>query len=113
MFNEVTWGGYLIWSFNAKRQVFIDGRIENYEDAGVLNDYFSIIDGGPRAFLYLRKYKVHSCLLSPDSRLVSLLSASPEWHEVYRDRVSCIFVKARRQVLPVMESTKPLAPGLP
>jgi hypothetical protein len=93
MFNEATWGGYLTWSLTVKHRVFIDGREEIYDYAGVLHDYFSIVDGGRRAFFFLRKYNVRSCLLSPDTKLISLLSASREWHEVYRDRMSVIFVK--------------------
>lgn len=93
MFNEVTWGGYLTWTFHAKHPVFIDGREEIYDYAGVLHDYFRITNGGPRAFFLLRKYDVRSCLLSPGTKLVSALSSSPGWVEVFHGPISLIFVR--------------------
>ncbi|MEJ2007080.1 MAG: hypothetical protein P8Z30_02820 [Acidobacteriota bacterium] len=94
MFNELSWGGYLIWSLGPKHRVFIDGREDIYDYAGVLSDYLGIIDGQSRAFFLLRKYGVDSCLTLRKSKLARLLGASPDWKVVYQDQMSVIFLRA-------------------
>ena len=42
LLNEYGWGGYLIWSLGPQQKVFIDGRADIYEYAGVLPDYISM-----------------------------------------------------------------------
>src|SRR5207248_467711 len=42
MYNDYGLGGYLIWSLGKEHPVFIDGRADVYEDAGVYSDYFRI-----------------------------------------------------------------------
>ncbi len=96
MFNELSWGGYLTWSLSPEHQVFIDSR-DIYDYAGVIQDYIRIVDGGPHTFYLLGKYNVRSCLISPDTRLASSLAASPGWREIYRDRMSVIYVKAGKR----------------
>lgn len=93
MFNELTWGGYLTWSLSPKHQVFIDGREDIYDYAGVLADYLRIRDGGQRAIFLLRKYHIRSCLLSPSTPLATFLASLPNWEKGYSDPSSIIFVK--------------------
>jgi hypothetical protein len=38
IFSLVRWGGYLIWSRGPEYKVFIDSRLDMYEQAGVLSD---------------------------------------------------------------------------
>ncbi len=93
MLNEYAWGGYLIWSPDFHRKVFVDGRADFYEFAGVLADYLSIVDLKPNTLFLLRKYGVRLCLIHQDAPLATLLSATPGWKEVYQDKLSAIFVK--------------------
>lgn len=95
MFNEDTWGGYLIWSRGPDPKVFIDGRADIYEYGGVLADCVRIIQLDPQTFLLLQKYGIKACLLHRNTPLGILLAASPEWQRVYEDRISTIF--ARKQ----------------
>src|SRR5262249_13940340 len=66
MYNDYGLGGYLIWSLGKKHPVFIDGRADVYEDAGVYSDYFSITATQPDALFLLEKYGVRSCITGRD-----------------------------------------------
>jgi hypothetical protein len=76
MFNEDLWGAFLTRSLGPRHKVFIDGRADAYEPAGVLADYVRIVrlDGDP-PFL-LRKYGVEACLITPGEPLARFLAAS-------------------------------------
>ncbi len=93
MLNEYAWGGYLIWSPDFHRKVFVDGRADFYEFAGVLADYLSISDVKPNTFFLMRKYGIRLCLIHQDAPLATMLSATPSWKKVYQDKLSAIFVK--------------------
>jgi hypothetical protein len=92
MFNDQFWGGYLIWAFEGRHAVFIDGRCDAYEPSGVLSDYIRIIRTDPAALELLEKYGVRSCLIERSGSLCALLDARPEWRRVYQDDLSVLFV---------------------
>ena len=93
MFNDQFWGGYLIWAFAGRHPVFIDGRCDAYEPAGVLSDYLGIIRPEPGALELLEKYGVRSCLIERRAALCTLLDVLPEWRRVYQDDLSVLYVK--------------------
>ena len=97
MLNEYGWGGYMIWALSPKHKVFIDGRADIYEYAGVLTDYLSIVRLEPRTLALLRAYRIESCLIPRKAPLGTLLAALPDWEQVYADDVSVLFV--RKQML--------------
>ena len=92
MFNDQFWGGYLIWAFAGEHPVFIDGRCDAYEPAGVLSDYIRIIRPDPDALALLEKYGVRSCLIGSGGSLCALLDTRPEWRRVYQDDLSVLYV---------------------
>lgn len=91
MFHDYNWGGYLSMRLGPEHKVFIDGRGDPYERAGVLSDYLRITQVDPQTMLLLRKYKVRACLIERQAALATFLAASPEWHQVYADSVSVLF----------------------
>ena len=93
MLNEYGWGGYLIWALSPQHKVFIDGRADIYEYAGVFQDYLSIIRLDPPTLRLLRKYGIESCLIQRKAPLATLLAALPDWEQVYADDVSVLFVR--------------------
>jgi hypothetical protein len=93
MFNAYNFGGYLVWATGPERKVFIDGRGELYEPAGVFPDYMHITLLKPGALDVLRSYGIRSCLLERDQPLATVLSARADWQKVYSDRTSVIFVR--------------------
>jgi len=95
MFNSYEFGGYLAWT---GQKVFVDGRADPYERGGSLADYFYIMQIRPGALAVLRNYGVQSCLLDRSEPLVTLLSVSPEWHQVYGDNVSVLFARSDANV---------------
>jgi hypothetical protein len=93
MFNDQFWGGYLIWAFEGQHPVFIDGRCDAYEPAGVLDDYIGIMRADPASLTLLGKYGVQSCLVERGGSLCALLDHRPEWKRVYQDDLSVVFVR--------------------
>ena len=91
MFNAYNFGGYLVWSTGPEHKVFIDGRGELYEPAGVFPDYMHITLLKPGALQVLRNYQIRSCLLEREQPLATLLSARADWQQVYSDRTSMLF----------------------
>ncbi len=96
MFNVDYWGGYLIQSLGPDHKVFIDGRFDLYEYAGVVHDYVGIYGLQPRSTMLLRKYNVRSCLIERNSPLAASIANSPDWRQVYADDLSVLYVQSRR-----------------
>jgi hypothetical protein len=91
MLNEYLYGGYLIWAA-PERRVFVDGRADVYEPAGVLRDYaaFMSLNADPKSIL--DKYRIRLCLLAHDnpiSRVLTLIG----WKKVYSDKQSIVFAR--------------------
>ena len=103
MYNNYGFGGYLIFALDGQNKVFIDGRGDIYERAGVLADYRSISWVAPNALALLRAYNVQSCLIERSESLATLLAASSEWQRVYADGLSVLFVRK------IAEDSKPPA----
>jgi hypothetical protein len=95
MYNNYGFGGYLIFALDGQNKVFIDGRAELYEDAGVLRDYGRIAGLASNALLLLKAYNVQSCLIARDEALNTLLAASSQWQKVYADDLSVLFVRSQ------------------
>ncbi len=93
MYNTYGYGGYLVWSRWPEQKVFIDGRGDLYEVAGVFSDYLEVADLKPAAFAVLRGYGIRSCLLDRKEALATVLAARPDWQQVYSDDVSVLFVR--------------------
>ena len=96
MLNEHSWGGYLIRALGPGHKVFIDGREDAYEPAGVFADYLDITRLKPNTLSLLRKYGVRSCLIERDAPLATLLQSLPQWQKVYGDEVSSVLVRSPR-----------------
>jgi len=93
MYNNYGYGGYLIYALDGRNKVFIDGRADIYERAGVLADYGKVAGVAPVALPLLRAYNVQSCLIERDETLATLLAASSQWQKVYADDLSALFVR--------------------
>lgn len=91
MLNSYGYGGYLVWSGVPAQGVFIDGRGDLYEHAGVLSDYRRIVDLTPEAQRLLKEYKIQSCLLQRGASLATFLSADPHWKRIYQDNLAELF----------------------
>ena len=94
MFNSYGFGGYLVYSRGDEHKVFIDGRGELYEHAGVFADYLHITLVKPGLLGVLRNYGIKECLVGREDPIAVFLSALPEWTQIYADPVSVIFIRS-------------------
>jgi hypothetical protein len=92
MLNDYTDGGYLIWAM-PEHPVFVDGRAEVFEWAGVLQEFGSWATLQTNPNTLLEKYGIQFCLLEADAPMVHVLSLMPNWKSVYSDHHSVIFVR--------------------
>jgi hypothetical protein len=93
MFNDYAYGGYLVWAMAPETKVFIDGRGNIYEPAGLFSAYADVVELKPEAFAALQSYRINYCLIPRNGALATLLAASSDWKEVYKDTLSAIFVR--------------------
>ena len=95
MYNSYEFGGYLLWARGPEHKVFIDGRTEVYERAGVFQNQVALFNLEPGSLAVLEKYKIQSCLLLPDETLSTVLAAVPEWEKIYADDRAVLFVRRK------------------
>jgi hypothetical protein len=100
MYNSNEFGGYLLWARGPEHKVFIDGRSEIYEPAGILSDQVALLDLKPGSLTVLQKYKIQSCLLWRDEALATVLSALSDWKRVYADDTSVLFIRQQSTIGP-------------
>jgi hypothetical protein len=95
MLNSYDYGGYLIWALS-QQPVFIDGRADLFEWAGVLGEYstWANLQRDPNELL--DKYNVDFCLLQRESPMVTVLRLLPGWKVVYSDDSSVIVARSAR-----------------
>ena len=98
MYNSYEFGGYLLWARGPEHKVFIDGRTEIYENAGILSDQVELLNLKPGSLAILQKYNIQSCLLFPGEALSTVLAALPDWQKVYEDDHAVLFVRRQSGV---------------
>jgi len=92
MYNTYGYGGYLVGML-PEQKVFIDGRGDLYEDAGIFGEYLEVSGLKAGAFQVLRVHGIQSCLLDRKEPLATALGAMPDWEQRYSDGVSVLFVR--------------------
>ena len=92
MLNVFVFGGYLIWAVPV-HNVFIDGRADLYDWAGVFPEYgrWATLSEDPR--LLLDKYGVRFCLLRKGAPLSMVVPLLPGWRKTYSDDVAEVFAR--------------------
>ena len=93
MLNSYGYGGYLIWAGVPVNGVFIDGRGDLYEHAGVFTQFRRIVSLAPDTQQLLRRFAVDSCLLQRGTPLATFLAADPGWTRVYEDKLAELYVR--------------------
>ena len=92
MLNDYGFGGYLIWAA-PEHPVFIDGRADLFEFAGVLDQFggWATLHGDPNTLL--DKYKIGFCLLDSNAPMTQIMKLLPGWKAVYSDDKAVVFVR--------------------
>jgi hypothetical protein len=92
MYNTYAYGGYLVGNY-PEQPVFIDGRGDLYERAGIFGEYLEVAGLKPAAFRILDIHKIQACLLNRLEPLATVLESMPGWEKRYSDGVSVLFVR--------------------
>lgn len=107
VFNAFEWGGYLNFR-DPQLPVFMDGRMDVFDHAGILADYIhatSLQD----SLAILDRYRVQAVLMPGDAPLIYLLQHSEGWRFAYRDSVSVLL--QRQQPFSERQQKAPDASG--
>jgi hypothetical protein len=91
MFNEYTWGGYLILAM-PERKVFIHPNLDVY-GAELLRDFLQVHGAQPGWEVVLKKYHVGWTILPREHQLNRVLAQRADWRLVYSDSVTSIYGK--------------------
>lgn len=92
MMNDYIWGGYLIWAL-PEHKIFIDGRGDVFDWAGVLARYrdWAMVQADPARLL--DDYHVNFCLLPVSALESNVLPHLRGWKKVYGDDVAVVFAR--------------------
>jgi len=106
MFNDYTYGGYILYAVYPNQKVFIDGRADVYVCCEMMQDYLllalykNLPDEEYKKFLnsFWEKYDISFAILSSQKhnvlRLIARhLSEDPSWALVFWDDDSQVFIK--------------------
>lgn len=92
LFNEFTWGGYLLYRLYPHKRVFIDGQTDFYGEA-LTREYLQILNAEPGWQETLRKYNVQWVIVPPSRPLAKELARSGDWREWFRDETAVVWVR--------------------
>ncbi len=92
LYNEYTWGGYLIYALYPDVPLFIDGRSDFYRSR-IMDDYAVIGRLDPGWEEVMRQYGIDAVLLRKDSRLARKLRENSGWQEVFTGDVESVLVR--------------------
>ena len=97
MFNDIRYGGYLIWRLYPQKQVFIDTRLI-IRSPGFFADYLALSKHPDLFDRVAEKFDITqailpSALFTLHRQLLRYLYESPRWHLEYTDGASVLFVR--------------------
>ncbi len=92
MFNKYAWGGYLIYRLWPEQKVFIDGRADMYGNA-FITAYYNTVTAQPGWNEFLDQWDVDTALLTNDTPLSAVLTASATWQKVFSTSEEVIFIR--------------------
>jgi hypothetical protein len=111
MFNDIRYGGYLIWTMYPQKRVFADGRII-IRPPRFFSDYLALCDQ-PELFSFaaqkfnLTSVIVPSAIFTHYRKLIRWLYHSPDWHLEYTDGSSFLLVKNSISKAPAVDLADP------
>ena len=98
MFNDIRYGGYLLWNFYPDRQVFIDGRLIIRPES-FFADYLKVCENPELFPVVARRFNctyviVPFAIFNLHHRLIRWLYESQDWRLQYTDGASVLFVRS-------------------
>jgi hypothetical protein len=92
LYNDYTWGGYLIYTLYPDVPLFIDGRSDFYRSR-IVEDYAAIGRLQPGWEDLMRQYGIDAVLLRKGSSLARGLREDSRWKEVFTGPVETVLVR--------------------
>lgn len=93
MFNEFTWGGYLLYRMWPDQMVFIDGQTDFYGE-DLTREYEIVYSGSKDYKRLLEKYKIDWVIVNRKSDLARILAEGDiEWQSIYKDGLTSVFAR--------------------
>ena len=91
MFNEFTWGGYLLYRLWPEQKVFIDGQTDFYGEK-ITRDYAVMYNAEPGFDELMQKYSVNWVIIRRTANLAEALDKDPvDWTKDYSDELTVIY----------------------
>ncbi len=91
MFNEFTWGGYLLYRLWPEQKVFIDGQTDFYGE-DLTREFADVYNANINFEDILNKYSVNWVIVRQRSKLAYELEKNPGlWMLDYKDELSVIY----------------------
>ncbi len=89
VFNDINWGGYLLFRMWPGQRVFIDSQTDFYGEPFV-REYAALLEAPSGWDVMLQKYNVNTLLLPPSTPLALAAQQSTGWRVVYQDATAII-----------------------
>lgn len=92
LFNDFTWGGYLMLRLYPRAKVFIDGRTDFYGEQ-LTRDYLQAVNGEAGWDKLMDQYDIRWVMLQPTQPLADRLDTSANWIPTYQDETAHVWVR--------------------
>lgn len=107
MFNDINYGGYLMFRLWPKHQVFVDTRIEPFIGGAWEDAVNAIYCTSPGSWQQVfDNYDINFAVLSPCAPLSSVLRERSDWVCVYHDEKAVIFIRDTQENASVIEASR-------
>jgi hypothetical protein len=94
MFNEINWGGYLLYRSWPPQRVFIDSQTDFYGET-LVREYERVITASQGWEITLTKYNATWIIIPRTTALSKMMRGSPNWKIVYEDETTLIADRVR------------------
>jgi hypothetical protein len=92
VFNDFTWGGYLLYRLWPENQVFIDGQTDFYGE-DLTRDYLTVVNASPGWEEILERNDVGWIIVRPRRPISRWLEQSAGWEQIYRDGTAVVWAR--------------------
>jgi len=92
VFNEFTWGGYLLYRLWPEKQVFIDGQTDFYGEE-LTREYLTVVNATPGWEEILDRFDVEWVIVRPQRPISRWLESRAGWERIFEDSTAVVWVR--------------------
>jgi hypothetical protein len=93
-FNDLNWGGYLLYRMWPEKKVFIDSQSDFYGEA-FIREYVALYEASGDWETELDRFGISSAILPSGAPLAVQLMRDADWAVAYQDEVAVVLVRRR------------------